>query len=127
MIWNIAPDRPVYVQLVEQLELAIVAGEYRAGDRVPSVRELAADAAVNPNTMQRALQALEARGLVNTQRTAGRTITEDRQKIETLRTEKAQKQAEAFLEMMHTLGYTRRQALELLAETVPAAQAKEEE
>ena len=74
MTWIITADRPIYLQLVEQLELAIVAGEYRAGGKLPSVRELAAEAAVNPNTMQRAMQELEARGLINTQRTAGRTI-----------------------------------------------------
>ena len=56
MKWNITADRPVYLQLIEQLELAIVAGEYRAGARLPGVREMAAGAAVNPNTMQRALQ-----------------------------------------------------------------------
>ena len=55
MNWNITAGRPVYVQLVEQLELALVAGELRPGSRVPPVRELAADAGVNPNTMQRAL------------------------------------------------------------------------
>ena len=85
MKWNITADRPVYLQLIEQLELAIVAGEYRAGARLPGVREMAAGAAVNPNTMQRALQELEARGLLNTQRTAGRTVTEDKTMIAQLR------------------------------------------
>ena len=65
MDWQITADRPVYLQLIEQLELAIAAGEYPAGARLPAVRELAAQAAVNPNTMQRALQELEARGLVD--------------------------------------------------------------
>lgn len=62
MNWNITAGRPVYVQLVEQLELALVAG-VPPGSRIPPVRELAADAGVNPNTMQRALQELESRGL----------------------------------------------------------------
>ena len=61
MNWNITAGRPVYVQLVEQLELALVAGEFPPGSRIPPVRELAADAGVNPNTMQRALQELESR------------------------------------------------------------------
>ena len=73
MNWNITAGRPVYVQLVEQLELALVAGEFPPGSRIPPVRELAADAGVNPNTMQRALQELESRGLLQAQRTAGRT------------------------------------------------------
>ena len=67
MNWNITAGRPVYVQLVEQLELALVAGEFPPGSRIPPVRELAADAGVNPNTMQRALQELESRGLLQAQ------------------------------------------------------------
>ena len=78
MNWNITAGRPVYVQLVEQLELALVAGEFPPGSRIPPVRELAADAGVNPNTMQRALQELESRGLLQAQRTAGRTVTATR-------------------------------------------------
>ena len=69
MNWNITAGRPVYVQLIEQLELALVAGEFPPGSRIPPVRELAADAGVNPNTMQRALQELEGRGLLQAQRT----------------------------------------------------------
>ena len=107
MKWNITADRPVYLQLIEQLELAIVAGEYRAGARLPG-------AAVNPNTMQRALQELEARGLLNTQRTAGRTVTEDKTMIAQLREQLAAEQIGAFLQMMEKLGYTRAQTLALL-------------
>ena len=113
MKWNITADRPVYLQLIEQLELAIVAGEYRAGARLPGVREMAAGAAVNPNTMQRALQELEARGLLNTQRTAGRTVT-DEIMIAQLREQLAAEQIGAFLQMMEKLGYTRAQTLALL-------------
>ena len=61
MNWNITAGRPVYVQLIEQLELAIVTGDYPLGSRIPPVRELPAEAGVNPNTMQRALQELETR------------------------------------------------------------------
>lgn len=114
MIWQITADRPVYMQLVEQLELAIVAGEYPPGTKVPSVRDLAAQAAVNPNTMQRALQDLEAKGLLNTQRTAGRTITEDAAMIDTLKQALAQERIAAFLEMMEKLGYTRNEVVALL-------------
>lgn len=116
MIWIINAGRPVYLQLIEQMELAITAGEYRAGGKLPSVRELAAEAAVNPNTMQRALQELEARGLINTQRTAGRTITEDEMMIQTLRQQKAQEQIAQFWEAMQKLGFTRDEAFALLAQ-----------
>lgn len=71
MDWTIVAGRPVYLQLIEQLELAIITGEYPPGEKIPGVRDLAAQAQVNPNTMQRALAELEARGLLETQRTAG--------------------------------------------------------
>ena len=115
MTWIITADRPIYLQLVEQLELAIVAGEYRAGGKLPSVRELAAEAAVN--TMQRAMQELEARGLINTQRTAGRTITEDETMIQALRQQKAQEQIAQFWAAMQKLGFTQAEALSLLKQT----------
>ena len=81
MRWNIRSDAPVYSQLVEHIKLAIVSGEFPLGSRLPSVRELAAEAGVNPNTMQRAFAELEREGLVLTQRTAGRTVTEDALRI----------------------------------------------
>ena len=74
MDWNITAGRPVYVQLVEHLELALLTGLWPPGSRVPPVRELAAEAAVNPNTMQRALQELESRGLLQAQRTAALAV-----------------------------------------------------
>lgn len=114
MKWNITADKPVYLQLIEQMQMAIVAGEYRAGDKVPSVRDLAAVAGVNPNTMQRALQELETRSLINTQRTAGRTITEDEAMINTLRNEIATQQIDAFLSAMRELGFSKAEILELL-------------
>lgn len=119
MNWEITGGRPVYLQLIEQMERAIVAGEYRAGARLPAVRELAAEAAVNPNTMQRALQELEARGLVNTQRTAGRTVTGDEARIAQLRRQLALREALAFLNAMRALGYDKQQTLSLLEDLRP--------
>lgn len=114
MEWSITADRPVYLQLIEQMERAIAAGVYEAGERLPGVREMAAGAAVNPNTMQRALQELETRGLVNTQRTAGRSVTADEARIAQLREELAQGQIGQFLENMARLGFGPPQALALL-------------
>ena len=114
MNWNITAGRPVYVQLVEQLELALVAGEFPPGSRIPPVRELAADAGVNPNTMQRALAQLENEGLVRTERTAGRYVTEDRELIEQLRAEAARNLTAEFLEKMRGIGYGPEQAAALL-------------
>ena len=84
MAWDIRADRPVYLQLVEYLQTAVVTGEYPPGSRIPPVRELAGQAGVNPNTMQRALAELETQGLVETHRTSGRTVTENRQTVEDL-------------------------------------------
>lgn len=114
MEWNITGGRPVYVQLVEQLELALLNGTFPPGSRVLPVRELAAEAGVNPNTMQRALQELESRGLLQAQRTAGRTVTADGQVLQTLRRGRAAALASEFLRQMKALGLGRAQTEELL-------------
>lgn len=117
MQWNITAGRPVYIQLIEQLELALVAGEFPPGSRVPPVRELAADAGVNPNTMQRALQELESRGLLQAQRTAGRTVTADDTVLQTLRRKRAAALVQEFLQQMHALGMSPAEVEALLRET----------
>lgn len=117
MEWNITSGRPVYVQLVEQLELALVNGVFPPGGKVPAVRELAADAGVNPNTMQRALQELENRGLLQAQRTAGRTVTADAEVLQQLRRKRAAALAAEFLRQMQALGLNRAETEELLRQT----------
>ena len=111
MNWNITAGRPVYVQLIEQL------GEFPPGSRIPPVRELAADAGVNPNTMQRALQDLESRGLLQAQRTAGRTVTANDTVLQALRRKRAATLARDFLQQMHALGMTATEVETLLRET----------
>lgn len=125
MNWNISAGRPVYVQLVEQLELALVAGEFPPGSRIPPVRELAADAGVNPNTMQRALQELEGRGLLQAQRTAGRTVTADDAALRALRRRRAKALAEEFMHQMKALGMDEAEIEALLRETAHPTQEKE--
>lgn len=105
MTWNLTTDRPIYLQLTEQLTRRIVQGAYAPGSRLPSVRELAAESGVNPNTMQRALAELEASGLAATNRTTGRIITEDPMKIEQVRAALAGEQISAFVAGMRELGY----------------------
>ena len=65
MPWNLNSDRPIFLQIVERIQMDIISGKYKPGDKLPSVRELAAEAAVNPNTMQKAFSELERTGLVN--------------------------------------------------------------
>ena len=114
MNWNITAGRPVYAQLVEQLELALVAGEFPPGSRIPPVRELAADAGVNPNTVQRALSELERDGLVFSQRTAGRFVTENENMIANAKLRIADERVGEFLHSMKTLGCTRDEVIALI-------------
>lgn len=123
MPWDFDTDRPIYLQLMEHIQLKIISGEYAPGERLPSVRELAAEAAVNPNTMQKALTELERSGLVYAQRTSGRYITEDAQLIKNLRRETAGREAAAFLSSLKRLGFLPAEAAELLQEA--AGQIKE--
>ena len=116
MDWIIENDRPIWLQLYEQLTLRIVTGQYPMGGKMPTVRELAAEAGVNPNTMQRALAHLEEQGLVITNRTAGRQVTENQDKVSAIRMELAKKQIEAYLQGMAFLGFTDAEAIALLAE-----------
>ena len=90
-------DAPIYSQLIAQIKVGIVSGAFPPGERLPSVRDLATEAGVNPNTMQRALAQLETEGLVRTERTSGRYVTEDTELIEQLRTEAARKLAEELI------------------------------
>lgn len=116
MAWDLDADRPIYAQLVERIQMQIVSGQYPAGGKLPSVRELAAVAAVNPNTMQKAFAELERSGLIITQRTNGRTVTEDQQKIRDIKEALAQEHVNNFFTKMKELGYTEQEAVDLLRE-----------
>lgn len=111
MNWSFDNDRPIYKQLVEQLEIAIITGIYKSGDKLPSVRDLALETKVNPNTMQKALQALETLGLVNTQRTSGRYITNDQSLLDAVKQDMAQQNVHSFLLGMRKLGITEEEAI----------------
>jgi GntR family transcriptional regulator len=114
MAWNLSGDRPIWLQLMEGIQVGIVSGKYPPGTRLPSVRDLAAEAAVNPNTMQKALTELERSGLVYSQRTSGRFITEDGKMIQDLKNQMASEQIREFLERMERLGFTRAEVLSLM-------------
>ena len=114
MEWDIRNDQPIYTQLVQQVTLAILSGTFPCGGRLPPVREMAAEAGVNPNTMQRALAELERTGLVYTQRTAGRFVTEDAAVVDSAKQELAHQQIGAFLHRMERMGYDREQTAQLV-------------
>ena len=116
MEWSFRGDLPIYSQLVERIKQAVVSGELPPGGRLPAVRELAMEAGVNPNTIQRALQELEREGIVYTQRTAGRFVTEDALVIAQVKKSLAGQHVRVFLEGMGKLGYGRDEILDLLRE-----------
>ena len=106
MAWTFKDDRPIYSQLVEQIKIKIISGEWELGSRLSSVRELAEQAGVNPNTMQRALAELERDGLVHSKRTSGRFVTEDEDMIKGVREAVAAENIAAFMESMKRLCFT---------------------
>ena len=118
MPWELSNDRPIYLQLMERIQMDIVSDKYHAGDKLPSVRDLAIEAAVNPNTMQKALSELERVGLVYSQRTSGRFITEDATIIKELKQHLANEHILEFFEKMKQLGFREEEALQLMEERI---------
>lgn len=118
MPWDLDNDRPIYLQLMERIQMDIISGIYKPGDKLPSVRDLAVEAAVNPNTMQKALSELERCGLVYAQRTSGRFITEDEDMLKKLKQEQAIHHITDFFEKMRQLGFPDKETLSLIQETI---------
>lgn len=106
MEWVFNNDKPIYSQIIHLLKLEIVSGKLAPGSRLPGVRELAMEAGVNPNTMQRAFAELERSGLCFTQRNNGRFVTEDQNMISDTRSELAVEYVNDYLAKMEALGYT---------------------
>ena len=104
MPWDFDANRPIYTQLTERLRLRIASGEYPPGGKLPAVRELAAEAGANPNTVQRAFANLEREGLIYTQRTAGKFVTEDAAAVAAARRSLAEAQTRQYLAAMRALG-----------------------
>ena len=118
MKWVFDHDRPIYTQIIEQIKLFIASGEYSAGDKLPSVREMAQEAGVNPNTMQRAFAELESEGLVFANRTSGRFITEDTDMVQNLKDELASEAVKSFLDSMKRIGYSKEKTIELIKKSI---------
>lgn len=114
MSWTLDNDCPIYLQLMERIQRDIIAGVYQPGDKLPSVRDLALEAAVNPNTMQKALSELERSGLVYSQRTSGRFITEDTEMLTQMKKELATEHIQEFFQKMEQLGFSRAELLTLV-------------
>lgn len=115
MSWDLKSDRPIYSQLIEQIEIKICSGVFAPGSKLPSVRELAQEAAVNPNTMQRALSILEEHGLLYANRTSGRFITEDAKIIQNAKHKLAKEQISEFLGKMKSLGFSQTETISIIS------------
>lgn len=118
MTWTLDKDSPIYLQLMERIQIDIISGRYNAGDKIPSVRDLALEASVNPNTMQKALSELERSGLVYSQRTSGRFITNDEKMLENMKIELARTHINEFFTKMKQLGFQEDETLVFIQEAI---------
>ena len=116
MDWNFKNGIPIYTQIVDELTMRIASGAYAPGDKLASVRDLAMDAGVNPNTMQRALAEVERRGLVYSERTSGRFVTQDESVLRDLHKDLAEKYLAEFIEKLQKIGMSEKEIYEYLKE-----------
>ena len=123
MQWQFSNDAPIYTQLIQQVKVGIVTGAFPPGERLPSVRDMATEAGVNPNTMQRALAELERDGLVYSQRTAGRFVTEDNTMINTAKRSLAERHGKTFLEARLRLGFQKDEIIDLISKELGEEEA----
>ena len=114
--WHFSNDKPIYSQIIEQIKQLIVSGGFSPGDKLPSVRELAQKASVNPNTMQKAMSELEKDGLLYTLRSSGRFITDDEALIKKIKNELAEAEIENFMQGMSKLGFSVEETINLISE-----------
>lgn len=114
MVWKLDDSRPIWLQLKEGITEKIISGEYPSGEKLISVRELAAEAGVNPNTMQRALTRLDEEGLTETSRTSGRFVTSDSEVVNKVRLELAEDKTEKFLKSMEKIGFNRDEIISII-------------
>ena len=105
MLFEFDNNIPIYIQLVQQITINIISGGLKPGERLPSVRDLANDTKVNPNTMQKALSELEETGLIYTERTNGKFVTTDTELIKKIKDEYADRQTRMYLKQMERLGF----------------------
>ena len=114
MNWKFTGDQPVYQQIMQAVRGSVLKGEWKPGQKVPSVRDLAADAKVNPNTMQRALTELEREGLLVGGGTSGRTVTTDEAVLAAMKERTLEELARECAEKFMVFGITPTQAAQLL-------------
>ncbi len=118
MSWEFDNSIPIYIQLVDRIKLLIISGKIRLGEKLSSVRDLAEETGVNPNTMQRALAELEREGLIYSVRTSGRFVTEDAGLIKQIRDRLANEKIESLFDALAELGYGHSEIVDAITERV---------
>ena len=116
MAWNFSSGKPVYLQIAERITRSVLSGEYSAGEQIPSVRQIALDAAVNPNTVQHAFSELEYEGIIISQGTLGRFVTEDKEVIEACRKKMAENLVKEFIENISQLSVSKEDIAKMIEE-----------
>lgn len=114
-MWNFHNNTPIYMQIIDEIKMQIISGRMKPGEKIPSVRDIAQEAGVNPNTVQRALTELEREALLYTQRTNGRYVTEDAEMIKRIRKEVAAQKMKETLEALLQIGYTKQELEEIVS------------
>lgn len=114
MAWQFDSSIPIFKQIIDNITFRIIKGSYKCGEKIDSVRDLAIEAGVNPNTMQRALSEIESIGLIETKRGDGRYITDDAEKISTLRYKYIEDSAIDFINRMKDLEFTTSEIMEII-------------
>ena len=109
-------DRPIYIQLVEQLQIYIISGKIQLGEKLPSVRDLALKTKVNPNTMQKALAELEDLKLIYTERTNGKYVTTDNKLLNKFKSKYAKEKTQKYINEMKELNFTKEEIIDFLKE-----------
>lgn len=118
MAWKFSSDRPVYLQISERIVRKVLSGEYSAGEQIPSVRQIALEAAVNPNTVQHAFSELENEGLIISKGTLGRFVTDDANVVEACRKRMAEQLVREFSKNMGELSIPKEQAIKMIEEVM---------
>lgn len=116
MAWSFSSDKPVYVQIAERITISVLSGEYRSGEQIPTVRQLALEAAVNPNTVQHAFTLLENNGIVISQGTSGRFVTQDSTIIEACRKKMTEEIVQNFIKKCKKLSVTKKEIISIIEE-----------
>ncbi len=116
MAWSFNAGTAVYIQIARKIRRSVIGGQYSPGEQIPTVRQMASEAAVNPNTVQRAFSLLESEGLIESRGTLGRFVSDDPERIRQAREAEARALTIEFLGEADEFGVTSAELIELIKE-----------